>query len=156
MEQIDILSFDGSESRCIMEVAILQDIMRLATILWQDPTSLKYLTEDKDNDPLIKDTETAETVFSELDNVIDPINPTNIYDMITGTSAGGLIAFGLVGGRSDDGKRLPMTLGECILLYLEETRKIFHKSLEYKLLSFIPGVGKLFTYPQRNLQEVLE
>ena len=157
MEQVDILSFDGGGSRGIMEVAILQDVMRLATILWQDPTSLKYLTEDKDNDPIIKDTETAETVFSELGNVIDPIHPTDVYDMIVGTSTGGLIAFGLVGGkRSDDGKRLPMTLDECILLYLEETRKIFHKSLGCRLLSFIPGVGKLFTYPQRNLQEVLE
>ena len=153
MEQVDILSFDGGGSRGVMEVAILQDVMRLATILWQNPTSLKYLTENED---ALKDPETVGRLVRDLHDITDPLHPTEVYDMIVGTSTGGLIAFGLVGGKTnEDGQRLPMTLNECIELYREKTRKIFRKSVGHWVLSHFPGLSRLVSYPQKNVKEVL-
>ena len=79
--------------------------------------------------------------------------------MIVGTSTGGLIAFGLVGGNCDEnGNRFPMTLEECILMYKKKTKKIFTKSWKKWALSWIPGLNNvpLTPYPTDHLKEVLQ
>ena len=48
----------------------------------------------------------------------EPFHPTEVFDMIVGTSTGGLIAMGLLAGNVNNGKRTPMTVQECINLYM--------------------------------------
>ena len=152
---VDILSFDGGGSRGIMEVLILSDVMRLATIVWRDPEKLSYLTENNAN----LTPEIRKMLVHDLDKVSNPFHPTQIYDMIVGTSTGALIAFALVGGKENklNGKRLPMTLKECIDMYLKKTKKIFEKSWSHWFISRFPGFGgtPMTTYSQDNVKTVL-
>ena len=154
-QHVDILSFDGGGSRGIMEVSILSDVMRLATILWQEPETLSYLTESSEN--VLESSDGRKKLVNDLDKVSSPLHPTKIYDMIVGTSTGALIAFGLVGGKENDGERVPMTLQECIDMYLEKTKEIFSKSWSHWIISHFPGCGSipLATYPQDNVNRVL-
>ena len=155
IQNVDILSFDGGGSRGIMEVSIMSDVMRLATILWQNPEQLTYLLDSKD---VSTDIDTRKLLIDDLAVVTNPLHPNDIYDMIVGTSTGALIAFGLVGGKSDeDGNRMPMTLEECIDMYKEKTKQIFTKSCFHSFLSKIPGLGSIpvTTYSKDNLKEAL-
>ena len=155
IKNVDILSFDGGGSRGIMEVSIMSDVMRLATILWRNPEKLTYLLGSKD---VSTDIDTRKLLINDLAAVKSPIHPNDIYDMIVGTSTGALIAFGLVGGKSDeDGNRLPMTLEECIDMYKEKTKQIFTKSWPHWSLSLIPGLGSIpfTTYSKDNVKKVL-
>ena len=148
----NILSFDGGGSKGIMEVAILDYVMRLVTILQENPKSLQYLTEDG---MLALDRSKSLGLVASISNVTDPIHPTKVFDMIVGTSTGGLIAFALVGGKTDsNGKRVPMSLRECIEMYLSKTEKIFEKTLFQKVVAFFSSVP-LMAYSQDNLQKVL-
>ena len=79
----NILSFDGGGSRGIMEVAVLDYVMRLVTILTQNPNSLEYLIEDG---TFGVDQNKIQTLVAKISNVTDPIHPTNVFDMIVGTS----------------------------------------------------------------------
>ena len=153
---VDILSFDGGGSRGIMEVLILSDVMRLATIVWRDPEKLSYLTENNAN----LTPEIRKMLVHDLDKVSNPFHPTQIYDMIVGTSTGALIAFALVGGKENklNGKRLPMTLKECIDMYLKKTKEIFFKSLMHRIITFLPGQCcniPLTTFPKANVENAL-
>ena len=154
-QHVDILSFDGGGSRGIMEVSILSDVMRLATILWQEPETLSYLTESSEN--VLESSDGRKKLVNDLDKVSSPLHPTKIYDMIVGTSTGALIAFGLVGGKVNGGERVPMTLHECIDMYLEKTKKIFEKSWSHWFISHLPGFGgtPMTTYSQDNVKTVL-
>ena len=153
---VDILSFDGGGSRGIMEVSILSDVMRLATIVWCDPEKLSYLTENNAN----LTPEIRKKLVNDLAKVSKPLHPTQIYDMIVGTSTGALIAFGLVGGKENksNGKRLPMTLKECIDMYLKKTEEIFFKSFMHRIITFLPGQCcniPLTTFPKDNVEKAL-
>lgn len=152
----NILSFDGGGSKGIMEAAVLDSVMRLVKILERDPNALEYLTEN--DEKLLNETK-RKALVDDLSKVTKSIHPIKVFDMIVGTSTGGLIAFGLVGGNTDDkGKRIPMSLKECIEMYLKNTRKIFQKSWSQWLAT---GVFGLFSnippipYSQDNLKEVL-
>ena len=144
-----------------MEVSILSDIMRLATILWQELKTVSYLTECWGNvlesPNILKDLAIRKRLVNDLDKVSSPLHPTKIYDMIVGTSTGALIAFGLVGGKENDGDRVPMTLQKCIDMYLEKTKEIFSKSWLHWIISHFPGCGRipLTTYPKDNANKVL-
>ena len=150
-----------------MEVSILSDVMRLATIVWQEPKRVSYLTESWEkvlesadvlkNLNVLKDKAIREKLVNDLANVSSPLYPTKIYDMIVGTSTGALVAFGLVGGNEKDGERVPMTLQECIDMYLEKTKKIFSNSGAHWFISHLPGCGgtPMTTYPQDNVKNVL-
>ena len=67
-----------------------------------------------------------------LDNVRNPIHPTEVFKFIVGTSTGGLIAFGLVGGKNSGGKRQPLTVDEIIEMYKKHTSGIFSKQVKDK------------------------
>lgn len=149
----NILSFDGGGSRGIMEVAILEYVMRLVTILKQNPKSLEYLTEDGAS---ALEQSKRQALVADIFNETDPIHPTKVFDMIVGTSTGGLIAFGLIGGKANgEGQRLPMSLTECTEMYLNKTEKIFEKSWYQSILSRVYNKVPLVAYSQDNLKKVL-
>ena len=72
---INVLSFDGGGSRGIMEVMILDDFMRLVTLMKNNPdANLDDKLEDEDKTEF-------KAMLAEIE---DPIHPTEIFDCITG------------------------------------------------------------------------
>ncbi|XP_046840321.1 uncharacterized protein LOC124434463 [Xenia sp. Carnegie-2017] len=130
-KKINILSFDGGGSRGVMELKILDDVLRLTTIVLNSPKKIYFFAnEDKNerNVNFLKDRSVRERLIKDMEAVKDPIHPTDVYDMIVGTSTGSLIAFGLVGGNkvgNNHHVRERMTVEECIKMYKTTTKKIF-------------------------------
>ncbi|XP_046840315.1 uncharacterized protein LOC124434459 isoform X2 [Xenia sp. Carnegie-2017] len=161
---IDILSFDGGGSRGVMELKILDDVLRLATIVLKTPETVNYLVQEENDESevnFLEDRDVRESLINDLRKVQDPIHPTDVYDMIVGTSTGGLIAFGLVGGNkvgNNHHKRERMTVEECIQMYLTKTREIFRKTWSHWFYSYIPLLSKipLLAYSQGNVEKALE
>ena len=85
----------------IMQLLILKDVMNLATIMVEKPLEAeasKWWTDFK-----FKDADTRKQLREELDRIADdpevePIHPTEVFDMIVGGGMGALLAFALVGG----------------------------------------------------------
>ncbi|XP_046840316.1 uncharacterized protein LOC124434460 [Xenia sp. Carnegie-2017] len=130
-KKINILSFDGGGSRGVMELKILDDVLRLTTIVSTNPESVGYLVNkdiDENEVNFLEDESVRECLIKDMEVVTDPIHPTDVYDMIVGTSTGSLIAFALVGGNKVENNhhvRERMTLEECINMYKDKTREIF-------------------------------
>ena len=102
MRTFDILSFDGGGAKGIMEVVILKDLMNTVTLLKQDPSLLlQYLQDGKE---LFENSDDRMNFAQLLESVSHPIHPTEVFDMIVGTSTGALISFALVGGNVKNGK----------------------------------------------------
>ncbi|XP_046840318.1 uncharacterized protein LOC124434461 isoform X2 [Xenia sp. Carnegie-2017] len=153
-KNINILSFDGGGSKGFMELKILDDILRLATIVLRNPKTLNYLV-NKHNDEsevnFLEDRDVRERLINDLRKVEDPIHPTDVYDMIVGTSTGGLIAFGLVGGNKvgdNHHERKRMTVEECIEMYRSKTKMILERSWNKST--------SLFKYSKDNVKKSLE
>ena len=70
---INVLSFDGGGSRGIMEVMILDDFMRLVTMMKNNP--------DPGLCNELKDKTKFKAILTEIQ---DPIHPTEIFDCIVG------------------------------------------------------------------------
>ncbi|XP_046840732.1 uncharacterized protein LOC124434856 isoform X1 [Xenia sp. Carnegie-2017] len=163
-KRIDILSFDGGGSRGVMEVKILDDVLRLATIVLKTPETVKYLVKEENDDKeenFLEDRAVRERLINDLRDVKDPIHPAVVYEMIVGTSTGGLIAFGLVGGNKvgkDHHTRKQMSINECIQMYLTKAREIFRKTCSQRFFSQIPGLSSipLVAYSQDNVKKVLQ
>ncbi|XP_046840404.1 uncharacterized protein LOC124434566 [Xenia sp. Carnegie-2017] len=130
-KKINILSFDGGGSRGVMELKILDDVLRLTTIVLKNPGTVDYLTNEDKNESnvnFLEDESVRKRVIKDMEAVKDPIHPTDVYDMIVGTSTGSLIAFGLVGGNKvgdKDHERKRMTVEECTQMYKTKAREIF-------------------------------
>ena len=97
--KINVLAFDGGGSRGVMEIMILDDIMRLYTIFKEQPEI--FQSKFKTNDLILKKENLVE--FNDLLRGQEfpeekLVHPTDVFDVICGTSTGGLISFGLVGG----------------------------------------------------------
>ncbi|XP_046840613.1 uncharacterized protein LOC124434762 [Xenia sp. Carnegie-2017] len=162
-KKINILSFDGGGSRGVMEIKILDDVLRLATIVLRNPETLNYLT-NKDNDEsivnLLEGRAVRERLIKDMEAVEDPIHPTDVYDMIVGTSIGGLIAFSLVGGNkvgNDHHARERMTINECIQIYHAKAKDIFRKSWLQWLISPASWFFNipLVAYSKDNVEKIL-
>ena len=97
---LNILSFDGGGALGVMEIIILQDIMNTATLLKTNPKAIEpFISSNTLFDSGDSENPNSTETFSKLlMTVEDPIHPTNVFDMIVGTSSGSLISFALVGG----------------------------------------------------------
>ncbi|XP_046840158.1 uncharacterized protein LOC124434316 [Xenia sp. Carnegie-2017] len=162
-KKIAMLSFDGGGSKGVMELKILDDIFRLATIVSTNPERVDYLVnEDIDENEVhfLEDESVRERLIKDMEAVKDPIHPTDVYDMIVGTSTGSLIAFGLVGGNkvgNDHHERKRMTIEECIQMYCAKTKMIFKKSWLHNFFSHVPGLSHIpiVPYSQENVKDTL-
>ena len=74
---INVLAFDGGGSRGIMEAMIADDLMRMFTLMYKDPSKLQSLVME-----LTKLDKRVE-LKNELKSVV-PIHPKDVFDMIVG------------------------------------------------------------------------
>ncbi|XP_046840725.1 uncharacterized protein LOC124434846 isoform X1 [Xenia sp. Carnegie-2017] len=172
-KRIDILSFDGGGSRGIMQLKILDDVLRLASIVLRNPETVEYLVNEESTERkkhFLEDLAVRECLINNLKVVKDPIHPTDVYDMIVGTGIGGLISFGLVGGNKVEGnnhERKRMTVEECIETYRSKTKIIFKKTCMQKIIDFLFRLSfiqklqpisfvPLTTYSQANIEKILK
>ena len=91
----DVLSFDGGGTKGVMEAVIVKDIMNMATLLIQNPEKIKdlcikILEENLDEDDLPND---LKKIAELLEGVESPVHPTEVFDMIVGTSTGKRLKF---------------------------------------------------------------
>ena len=159
MREFDILSFDGGGSKGVMEMVLLQDVMNTATILTQSPEKLLNLIAQKED--LFTTASDRCQLANLLKSVEKPVHPTEVFDMIVGTSTGGLISFALVGGNENsDGQRVPMSIQEVIEMYKLATPRIFQlsgcwtKSMNW-LTNKIAGMP-IFPYAQDGISGLLD
>ena len=106
MKTFDILSFDGGGSKGAMEVVILKDVMNTVTLLKHDPSLIFPYSHIQDGKELFENGDDRRNFAQLLESVSHPIHPTEVFDMIVGTSTGALISFALVGGNVKNGKFL--------------------------------------------------
>ena len=76
---INVLAFDGGGSRGIMEAMIADDLMRIFTLMREDPKKLQPLVMELAKPNGRKD------LNKELKSVL-PIHPKDVFDMIAGIS----------------------------------------------------------------------
>jgi hypothetical protein len=124
---------------------------------------LEIATINDNEEIKLFDTQRSRSEFSNLlDSVTHPIHPTEVFDMIVGTSTGGLISFGLVGGNFDPstGERQPMSISQVIDMYKIATPRIFEQpSCNQRFFNWI---GKKLTgmpiipYGQEGLDSLLK
>lgn len=88
-QEFDVLSFDGGGSKGVMEVIILKDVMNAVTILKQDPKQVLRLIKNYQED-LFESADERHQFAQLLDSVAEPIHPTQVFDMIVGTSTGNI------------------------------------------------------------------
>lgn len=124
-----VLSLDGGGSKGIMELKMLEDVMKILSLLVEAPESLTNHLElaNKTNRQSYRD-----FLDNDIINGLDQhgktkiIHPTEVFDMIAGTSTGGLIAYALVGGNKlEDGSRSLMNVKEVTKMYIELVDRIF-------------------------------
>ena len=151
MKEFHVLGIDGGGSKGLMEAILLQDVMNAATVIARNPDRVLEIIqaskEDQDNQCGLFCRETMKEQFIlEIKGVEDKeaIHPTEVFDMIVGTSVGGLMAFGLVGGNvNDKGEREIMSLQEVVDFMYRKTPNIWQSSPWYSL-----GIGNnVFGYP---------
>ncbi len=96
----DQLSFDGGGTRGAMEAFMLKDVMNFVTLMVRHPDKLEKKKWWKDYS--FSAQEARDELRKDLDKIDKakepPVHPTEVFDMIVGTSTGALIAFGLIGG----------------------------------------------------------
>ena len=78
---IHVLSFDGGGSRGLMEAIMIDEIMKLATIMRDNP---EKLTEILKIDTGLETPETLKSLQEMVEKVQDPIHPTEVFQYIMG------------------------------------------------------------------------
>ena len=109
-----------------MEAAILQDLMNTTTLLRDNPSRLLDLLKDQTTS-LFCQKETREAFSEAIGSVENPLQAAEVFDMIAGSSTGGIIAYLLVGGKKDpvSGKRVPLDIPSIIEFYKTMCPEIF-------------------------------
>ena len=128
---VNILSIDGGQqNRGVVDLFMLQDIFNLTTVIVRQPKKLSFLYEPRKESILGSRIDRYE-LRKLLDRVTDPIHPTDVFDMIVGTTTGSLISFGLVGGGNPDssGRRQCVTITELREMYHAATPYIYEKKV---------------------------
>ena len=80
---IHVLSFDGGGSRGLMEAIMIKEIMNLATLMKDSPKEVTKLLEE---DEELEEPETLKSFKDKVDEVKDPIHPTDVFQYIIGKS----------------------------------------------------------------------
>lgn len=101
-----ILAFDGGGTKGVTEVFMLNQVMRLATIIWESPQQLQFLFRVT-GDGLNLNKSNREKLFHLLEDFAgEALHPSKVFDMMIGTSTGSFIAFllglGVLKDPSDD------------------------------------------------------
>ena len=132
----NILTFDSGGCLGILEAYMLQDLMNMATILKDSPNKLFKVIVTNDRETLLAKPAARQKMAELITEVKHPIHPTEVFDMIAGSSTGALIAFGLVGGKTDvhTGLRIPMSITDVINMYLTVFPKVFKDFTGWKKL----------------------
>jgi hypothetical protein len=78
--------------------------MNTVTLLKHDPSLIFPYSHIQDGRELFEKVEDRLNFAELLESVTQPIHPTEVFDMIVGTSTGALISFALVGGNYKNGK----------------------------------------------------
>ena len=78
--------------------------MNTVTLLKHDPSLIFPYSHIQDGRELFEKVEDRLNFAELLESVTQPIHPTEVFDMIVGTSTGALISFALVGGNYRNGK----------------------------------------------------
>ena len=141
MKEFHILAIDGGGSKGLMEALIIQDVMRAATFIMQNPTKVLEIMKKECPNPSEQkysyvfdygNIETRQKFIDEMLKIEEGklIHPTEVFDMICGTSVGALMAFGIVGGKKDDlnGERVAMSMQEVVDFMVNTTNKIWPAS----------------------------
>ena len=137
MKEFHILALDGGGSKGLMQALILQDVMNATTTIKQNPDRVLeiFRSQSVKNKAVFSTDEGRDEFINEMKLIDDhkAIHPTEVFDMIAGTSVGALMAFALVGGKAckgDDlsGERVPMTLQEVVDFMKETTNEIWSGS----------------------------
>ena len=133
MKEFHVLGIDGGGSKGLMEAIIIQDVMNAATVIAHNPDRVLDIIqaskkeENRDRD-LFGPQAVKDQFILEMKGIKDKdaIHPTEVFDMIIGTSVGALMAFGLVGGNvNSEGEREIMTLQEIVDFMREKTSDIW-------------------------------
>ena len=81
-KEIYILSFDGGGSRGIMEAIMLDHIMKIATIMHDQPDHIHFLLQiDKKLEKILSRQMLQERINTKVPN---PVHPTDVFQFIAG------------------------------------------------------------------------
>ena len=158
----NILTFDSGGCLGILEAHMLQDVMNMATILRDSPKEVFKVIAKNDRETLLAKPAARQKMAELIKEVKHPIHPTEVFDMMAGTSTGALIAFGLVGGKADahTGLRIPMSITDMINMYLTSFPKVFKyytgwKKLKNALARKIIGI-QIDPYDTEIVKHIIE
>ena len=83
-KDINILTLDGGGSQVVMELAVLRDVLRAATILKSDPEYCLNKMHVNSRGPLFSSNTAREDFAKALEKVRNPLHPSEVFDIIAG------------------------------------------------------------------------
>ena len=81
---VNVLSMDGGGSRGLMEVLLIQDIFLICTLMMRNPKEITQLIKDN---PKFELPSSRLAIRALMDEVTNPVHPTDVFDYIVGKSS---------------------------------------------------------------------